>query len=176
MSRAVHTAVRPNLHFSPTKTPDVVAGILARYGLVVVIAWFGVLKFMDYEAKGIVPLVSESPLMNWLYGIFSVTTFSALLGAFELAAAALLAVKPWWPRVSILGSVLAIALFVATISFLFSTPGVTEATAGGFPALSVSGEFLIKDIALLGIAAWTLSDALRATRSPLTAGSQGGPR
>ena len=87
---------------------DAVGGTLARYGLVVVLAWFGVLKFMTYEAKGIEPLVSESPLMGWLYGVFSVTTFSALLGVFELVAAALLAVKPWWPRVSMLGSLLAI--------------------------------------------------------------------
>lgn len=173
---STHTIFRPNLQPSTANAIDRVAGALARYGLVVVLAWFGGLKFMEYEANGIVPLVSESPLMNWLYGIFSVTMFSALLGVFELAAAALLAVKPWWPGVSILGSLLAIVLFVATISFLFTTPGVTEATAGGFPALSMTGGFLIKDVALLGVAAWTLSDALRATRSRLSAGSQGGPR
>jgi uncharacterized membrane protein YkgB len=155
---------------------EAVGGTLARYGLVVVLAWFGLLKFMAYEAQGIVPLVSESPLMNWLYGVFSVTTFSALLGIFELAAAALLAVKPWWPRVSVLGSVLAIVLFTGTISFLFTTPGVTEATAGGFPALSITGEFLIKDVALFGVAVWTLFDALAATPSLLSVGSQGGPR
>lgn len=141
-----------------------------------VLAWFGVLKFMAYEAQGIVPLVSGSPLMNWLYGVFSVTTFSALLGVFELAAAALLAVKPWWPTVSALGSVLAIVLFTGTISFLFTTPGVTEATAGGFPALSITGEFLIKDVALFGVAVWTLFDALAATPSLLSVSSQGGPR
>ncbi|HEV7422791.1 MAG TPA: DUF417 family protein [Mycobacterium sp.] len=173
MSSSLPTASRPNLQSTSATTTDVVAGLLARYGLVVVLAWFGVLKFMDYEARGIVPLISESPLMSWLYGVFSVTAFSALLGVFELAAAALLAAKPWWPRVSILGSVLAVVLFVATISFLFTTPGVTEASAGGFPALSATGEFLIKDVALLGVAAWTLSDALRATRSRLAAGSQG---
>jgi reactive chlorine resistance protein C len=155
---------------------DAVGGILARYGLVVVLAWFGVLKFMAYEAKGIEPLVSESPLMSWLYGVFSVTIFSALLGVFELAAAALLAVKPWWPRVSVLGSLLAIVLFTGTISFLFTTPGVTEATAGGFPALSITGEFLIKDVALFGVAVWTLFDALAATSSLLSASSQAGPR
>jgi uncharacterized membrane protein YkgB len=152
---------------------DAVGGTLARYGLVVVLAWFGLLKFMAYEAQGIEPLVSESPLMGWLYGVFSVTTFSALLGAFELAAAALIAVKPWWPRVSMVGSLLAIVLFTGTISFLFTTPGVTEATAGGFPALSITGEFLIKDVALFGVAVWALFDALRATPSRLSAGSQG---
>lgn len=143
---------------------DAVAGLLARYGLVLVIAWFGVLKFMDYEAEGIAPLVSESPLMSWLYDIFSIYTFSALLGVFELAAAALIAVKPWWPRVSIGGSVLAIGLFAATLSFLFTTPGVFEASVGGFPALSMTGGFLIKDVALPAISVWTLTDALRATR------------
>ena len=153
---------------------DAVGGTLARYGLVVVLAWFGLLKFMAYEARGIEPLVSESPLMSWLYGVLSVTTFSSLLGAFELAAAALLAVKPWWPRVSALGSLLAIVLFTGTISFLFTTPGVTEAAAGGFPALSITGEFLIKDVALFGVAVWTLFDALRATPSLLSASSQVG--
>jgi len=153
---------------------DAVGGTLARYGLVVVLAWFGLLKFMAYEAQGIEPLVSESPLMSWLYGVLSVTTFSSLLGAFQLAAAALLAVKPWWPRVSALGSLLAIVLFTGTISFLFTTPGVTEAAAGGFPALSITGEFLIKDVALFGVAVWTLFDALRATPSLLSASSQVG--
>jgi reactive chlorine resistance protein C len=142
-------------------TVDVVGGLLARYGLVVVIAWYGGLKFMEYEAQGIQPLVSASPFMGWLYDICSVSAFSALLGVFELAAAALLAVKPWWPRVSAVGSLLAIMLFVATISFMFTTPGVFDASQGGFPALSLEGGFLMKDIALLGISVWTLTDALR---------------
>jgi reactive chlorine resistance protein C len=138
--------------------------VLARYGLVVVIAWFGALKFASNEAQGIQPLVANSPFMNWLYNIFSVHTFSALLGVFELAAAVLLAVKPWLPKLSIIGSLMTIVLFVATLSFLFTTPGVSEASAGGFPALSATGEFLIKDVALLGFSVWTLADALRARR------------
>jgi uncharacterized membrane protein YkgB len=145
-------------------TIDTVAGLLARYGLVVVLAWYGGLKFMEYEAQGIVGLVSESPFMSWLYNIFSVGTFSALLGVFEITAAVLIAVKPWWPKPSIAGSALAIMLFVATISFLFTTPGVFVASEGGFPALSLDGGFLMKDIALLGISAWTLADALRTIR------------
>lgn len=150
----------------PTRphTIDTVAGLFARYGLVIVIAWYGGLKFMNYEAQGIAPLVSESPLMSWLYEIFSVYAFSALLGVFEIAAAVLLALKPWWPKYSIGGSLLAIMLFAATISFMFTTPGVMEPSQGGFPALSLSGGFLMKDIALLGISVWTLADALRATR------------
>jgi uncharacterized membrane protein YkgB len=141
---------------------DTIAPVLGRYGLVVVIAWIGALKFTAYEAKGIQPLVANSPFMSWLYEIFTVNTFSALLGVVEIATAALLAIKPFNPRLSVLGSVMAIGLFVATITFLFTTPGVGEATAGGFPVLSATGQFLIKDVALLGLSAWTLADSLRA--------------
>lgn len=156
----------------PQNTLDAVGGLAARYGLAIVLFWYGGLKFMNYEAQGIQPLVSESPLMSWLYEIFSVYTFSALLGVFEIAAAVLLVVKPWWPKVSVFGSLLAIALFGATISFLFTTPGVFVASEGGFPALSLDGGFLMKDIALLGISLWTLADSVRAIRSTLAASSQ----
>ncbi len=103
--------------------------------------------------------------MSWMYDVFSVTTFSALLGVLEVGAAVLLAVKPWAPRLSAAGSVIAIGLFVATITFLFTTPGVFEASQGGFPMLSTSGQFLIKDVALLGVSVWTLADALRSVRA-----------
>lgn len=138
-----------------------IGGAVARYGLALVIGWIGVLKFTAYEAQGIEPLVANSPFMSWLYEIFSVTTFSSLLGVVEVTAAVLLAVKPWLPRVSALGSVISIGLFAATISFLFTTPGVFEAAEGGFPWLGMTGQFLIKDVALLGIAVWTLGDALK---------------
>jgi reactive chlorine resistance protein C len=138
---------------------------LARYGLVVVIGWIGLMKFTSFEAHGIESLVADSPLMSWLYDIFSATTFSSLLGVVEVATAVLLAVKPWWPRLSAAGSVMAIGLFIATFTFLFSTPGVFEASEGGFPMLSSTGQFLIKDVALLGISVWTLTDALRASRA-----------
>jgi reactive chlorine resistance protein C len=141
-----------------------VGGLLARYGLAVVIGWIGLLKFTSYEAEGIQPLVANSPFMSWIYDVMSVTTFSTLLGVVEVSAAVLLLVKPWWPRLSAVGSLIAVGLFVATISFLFTTPGVGEASAGGFPALSMTGEFLIKDVALIGIAVWTLADALNASR------------
>ena len=141
-----------------------IGALSARYGLVVVIGWIGALKFTDYEARGIEPLVANSPIMSWIYDIFSVTTFSTILGVVELLTALLLAVKPWWPRLSLLGSVTAIGLFLATISFLVTTPGIGEDSAGGFPALSSTGQFLVKDVALLGLALWTMSDALRAIR------------
>jgi uncharacterized membrane protein YkgB len=147
-----------------TSTIDTVARLLGRYGLVVVIGWIGLLKFANYEAHQIQPLVANSPFMGWLYHIFPVYTFSALLGVFEVTAAVLLAVKPVAPKLSIVGSLLAIVLFVGTTSFLFTTPGLGEPAGGGFPAITLLGEFLLKDIPLLGLSFWTLADAIRATQ------------
>ncbi|WP_328357449.1 DUF417 family protein [Mycobacterium sp. NBC_00419] len=161
------TATQPHVEH-PVRQPNsalVRLGALSvRYGLVVVIAWIGALKFTAYEAQGIEPLVANSPLMSWVYTVFSVPAFSAVLGVVELSTAVLLALKPWWPKVSALGSISAIGLFLATLSFLVTTPGIGEESAGGFPALSSTGQFLVKDIALLGIAVWTLGDALQAAR------------
>jgi reactive chlorine resistance protein C len=148
---------------------DTVGRFLGRYGLVLVIGWIGALKFANYEAHQIQPLVANSPFMGWLYHIFPVYTFSALLGVFELSAAVLLAIKPLAPRLSIVGSVLAIVLFLATTSFLFTTPGIGEPAGGGFPALSIIGEFLLKDVPMLGLSFWTLGDSLRAASLRSTA-------
>jgi reactive chlorine resistance protein C len=141
---------------------DAIAGVLGRYGLVVVIGWIGALKFANFEAHQIQPLVANSPLMGWLYDFMPVYTFSALLGVLEVSCAVLLAIKPLAPKLSIIGSLIAIVLFVSTVSFLFTTPGIAEPKGGGFPAISLLGEFLLKDIPLLGLSFWTLADAIRA--------------
>src|SRR6516162_8247513 len=119
---------------------------LARYGLVVVVGWIGLMKFTAYEAEGISRYVANSPLMSWVYGFMSHRGFSAVLGVVEVAIAILIAVRPFWPRASALGSALAVGMFLTTVSFLVTTPGVWEPSAGGFPALSaLPGQFLIKD-------------------------------
>jgi uncharacterized membrane protein YkgB len=141
-----------------------IAAIVARYGLVVVIAWFGAMKFTYYESQGISPLVSNSPVMRWIYDIVSIRTFGRLLGFGELLTAALLALKPWFPKASIVGGLLSSTFFVSTLSFMITTPGIGEASAGGFPVLSANGQFLMKDIALLGLSLWLLADAIDATR------------
>ncbi|HTU20180.1 MAG TPA: DUF417 family protein [Gemmataceae bacterium] len=137
---------------------------LARYGLVVVVGWIGLMKFTAYEAEGIRLYVANSPLMSWVYGFMSVRGFSALLGVIEVAIALLIAARPFSPRVSALGSALAIGMFLTTLSFLVTTPGVWEPSLGGFPALSAKpGQFLIKDLALLGISLWTFGEAWKAS-------------
>jgi reactive chlorine resistance protein C len=142
------------------RAPTIVGQFLIRYGLVVVLAWIGALKYFSYEAASIQPLIAHSPLLSWLYGIFDVRTLGYALGSAEITAAVLIALRPLWPRLSAVGSVFAVLIFCSTISFLFTTPGVT---AGGFGLLSgLPGQFLIKDIVLLGVALWTLGDSLGA--------------
>jgi uncharacterized membrane protein YkgB len=136
---------------------------LARYGLVVVIAWIGLMKFTVYEAEGIRLYVTNSPLMSWVYELMSVRGFSALLGVVEVGVAVLVAARPLSPRASTVGSALAVGMFLTTLSFLATTPGVWEPSAGGFPALSGKpGQFLLKDLALLGIALWSFGESWKA--------------
>src|SRR6266446_6613332 len=74
-----------------------------------------------------------------------------LVGVTEVTIAVLIALRPVAARASALGSALAVGMFATTLSFLLTTPGVWETSAGGFPALSgFPGQFLIKDLALLG--------------------------
>jgi len=145
----------------------VVGRQLVRYGLVVVIAWIGVLKYSAYEAAAIHPLIANSPLTSWLYKILTVRALSATLGTLEIIAAVLIALRFVSPRWSAVGSAMAILLFLGTLSFLFTTPGVTA--GGGFPVLSVlPGQFLLKDLVLLGASLWTLGDSLAAMKSRAT--------
>jgi uncharacterized membrane protein YkgB len=135
-----------------------------RYALVVVIAWIGALKYSAYEAAAIHPLIANSPIMSWFYSILGVRSLAATLGTVEIIAAVLIALRFASPRLSAAGSAMAILLFLGTLSFLFTTPGVTA--AGGFPVLSVlPGQFLLKDLVLLGAALWTLGDSLGAAKS-----------
>jgi reactive chlorine resistance protein C len=132
---------------------------VTRYGLVLVLLWIGGMKFTAYEAEGIKPLVANSPLMGWVYNLMSVTAFSSLLGVVEIAIGVLIALRPVWPAGSALGSGLAVGMFLTTLSFLVTTPG-WEPSLGGFPAVSaMPGQFVLKDIVLLGAALWTAGEA-----------------
>ena len=157
-----HTAIHRKS--SPGSRAEAIGREFARYGLVVIVGWIGLMKFTAYEAEGIRLYVSNSPLMSWIYGFLSVRGFSAVLGVVEVAIATLIALRPLVPRASAVGSALAVGMFLTTLSFLFSTPGVWEPSAGGFPALSGKpGQFLLKDLALFGIALWSLGEAWRAS-------------
>lgn len=117
------------------------------------------MKFTAYEAAAIQPLVETSPLMSWMYKFLSIQGVSNLLGGTEITIAVMIALRPLSAKFCALGSLLAVGMFLTTLTFLFTLPG-WEPSLGGFPALSGSGGFLIKDLLLLGAAVWSLGEAL----------------
>ncbi len=135
---------------------------ISRYGLALVLAWIGFGKYIKMESR---VLIEHSPLMSWVYDVFSVNTVARGLGTLEIVAAMLIVTRPVSARLSAIGSALAIVLFCGTLSFLFTTPGVISRFVGPVPVLSaMPGQFLLKDVVLLGVAVWTLGEARQAER------------
>src|ERR1700747_164085 len=142
------------------QTLTILGQLTSRYGLVVVLTWIGFGKYVKMESR---VLIEHSPLMSWIYDVASVTTVARGLGTMEIVAAQLIALRPVLPRASAAGSALAVVLFMAPLSFLFTTPGVIATHAAGLPVLSaLPGQFLLKDLVLIGVAVWTLGDSLAA--------------
>ncbi|WP_263351928.1 YkgB family protein [Acidicapsa acidisoli] len=162
-----HSVSGPATESPMSRTTDEIISAITRfghrmlsYGLALVIGWIGMMKFTEYEARGIEPLVVHSPLLGWMYHLWTVRQFSDGLGVVEVAIAILIALRHWSPKACAIGSAAAVLMFLTTLSFLFSTPG-WEQSLGGFPALSaMPGQFLLKDIVLLGASIWSLGEAL----------------
>ena len=136
---------------------------ISRYGLVVILLLIGLAKFTPEEAAGIQPLVAHSPFMSWMYSVLSVQKASNIIGMIEIAIALLIGLRPLSPTMSFIGSVGAIATFLFTCSFLFSTPGAIQ-FGKGLLLLGDTGQFLVKDLVLLGASFWTASEAINAVR------------
>jgi uncharacterized membrane protein YkgB len=149
---------------STGRTLENVGANILRYGLVIILVWIGALKFVAYEAEGIQGLVANSPLLAWGYNLLSTYGYARLIGVSEIIFGVLIAVRPFAPKASALGSLGASLMFVVTLSFMLTTPGVWQ-EGYGFPALSLVGSFLVKDLLLLGAAIWTAGEALQAAHS-----------
>jgi uncharacterized membrane protein YkgB len=156
LSVATDVDVRPRFTVTAAHVALGIVGVrILRYGLVVLLLMWGAAKFTAFEADAIKPLVEHSPLLGWLYGVFGLRGTSSLFGVFEVATGALIATRKWLPRASGYASLAAAGMFVVTLSFLVTTPGVFEPT-------SPWGGFLMKDIVLLGAALFTSAEALGA--------------
>lgn len=130
-------------------------GIL-RYGLVALLLLWGGAKFFAFEAEAIRPLLDHHPLMSWMVPAFGVRGASAVIGVVELAAVVLICARRISPRWSALGSLIAAATFLVTLSFLVTTPGILAFD-------NPFGGFLMKDLILLGAALYTAAEALQAS-------------
>ena len=132
--------------------------VIALIGIVLPLLLIGSLKFTSFEIEALKPLIGGTPWLAWMYAVFGEAT-AYLLGVVEIATALLLIASPWSARAGVVGGALAALIFLATSSMLLALP-VWEASLGGFPALNGGGQFLIKDIALTGIALVVLGESL----------------
>ncbi|MEO5685650.1 MAG: DUF417 family protein [Chitinophagaceae bacterium] len=140
--------------------PEKWGAIIIRYGLALVLIWIGLLKFTSYEAAGIEPLAAHSPLLSWALRLSGGPIFSRMLGFIEIAIGLLIAARSFSPKLSAFGSAGAMVTFVITLTLMFSTPGVVQ-PGYSFPFISaIPGQFLIKDIVLLGASVWTYGEAM----------------
>ena len=146
----------------PTRLSSIGQAV-SRYGLALTLAWIGFGKYIKFGAR---TLIEHSPLMSWLYDVFSPNTIAWGLGTMEITAAILICLRPLSARLSAVGSAMAIVLFSGTLSFLFTTPGVATRFVGPIPVLSeLPGQFLLKDLVLMGVSIWTLGEAWQAHRA-----------
>lgn len=136
---------------------------IAVMGVVLPLLFIGGLKFTAAEAEALVPLISGTPWLAWMYPLFGVGGASRCLGIVEIATALLLIASLRVPRAAIAGGALAAVIFGVTTSLLFVLP-IWDERSGGFPALNGLGSFLIKDIALFGISVAVLGDGLARSR------------
>ena len=166
-------------------------GITAtRVGLVLVLVWIGGLKAYRYEDEGIVPFVANSPAMSFFYrqpaGEYrehgnregelipanrewheknGTYPFAHGLGSMIVVLGAMIALNPWLPRISALGSFLVAGMSFTTLSFLITTPECWVPSLGspehGFPLLSGAGRLVVKDAIMLGAAIVTMADSAK---------------
>ena len=136
---------------------------VALTGVVLPLLLIGGLKFTQFEVDALKPLISSAPWLAWMYAAFGEARTSYLLGTAEITTALLLIASRRFPRAGVIGGTLASLIFFVTTSLLFAVP-IWEPAAGGFPALSGAGQFLIKDVTLLGVSLVVVSESLTTTQ------------
>jgi uncharacterized membrane protein YkgB len=118
------------------------------FGVALVLAWIGIYKFTPTEAKLIEPLVANHFAMSWLYDLLSVQAVSNIIGATEIIVAIGLIAGFKNPKVAYYSGIAAAGIFIATLSFLLTTPNTWKVSDG----ILVTNFFLVKDILFLAIA------------------------
>jgi uncharacterized membrane protein YkgB len=138
-----------------------VGGWTITAALAVIFLWFGGMKFLSFEAEGLVGIISNNPLISWLYTLFGVQGGARFLGVFEIITGLLIAARVFDARASAFGAAMGVWSFFLTVTCMFTTPGVAQKGYEGTLALSVApGAFLVKDIVLFSACLWLLGISL----------------
>jgi uncharacterized membrane protein YkgB len=139
---------------------------VVRASMVIIYFFFGYQKWFDYEAKTLIPFISNGPLISWMYPVFGLHGASWFLGVSEWLFGALLFLGFWNKKLGILGALGSCMTFIMTITIIPFMPDGWAASAGGFPAMQGNVAFLMKDLVLFAASFYLLKqDVMRALRS-----------
>ena len=107
-------------------------------------------------AEGIVPLISNSPLVSWHFKLFGPYIGSDIIGLTEITAAILIITGYLKPKAGIIGGLIASGMFFTTSTMVITTPGTTT-LVHGVRYMSFLGLFLFKDVISLGVSFYLIS-------------------
>jgi uncharacterized membrane protein YkgB len=142
-----------------------------RVAMVITFAFFGYTKWHQYGAQTMIPFISNSPFIFWLYPAFGLRGGARFLGASEWTIFALLYAGFWDKRLGILGALGSTITFFTTFTLIpFMPNGWDPAT--GFPAMAGAVPFLMKDLVFLALSIYLVKqDFLRLFQSSATPNS-----
>ncbi len=126
--------------------------LITSIGMIVMLLWAGSYKMTAPGAEGIVPLVSNSPLIWWHFKLFGPYIGSDIIGLTELAAAIFIAAGYMKPKAGIIGGFIGTLMFFITSTMVITTPGAIISVPGihHMRYMSFLGLFLFKDVISLG--------------------------
>src|SRR5580693_2324419 len=104
--------------------------LVISLGMIVMLLWAGSYKMTAPGAEGIVPLVSNSPLISWHFKLFGPYVGSDLIGLTEITAAILMIAGYLKPKAGIIGGLIACVMFFATSTMVITTPEAIIAAHG----------------------------------------------
>jgi len=133
---------------------------LIRASMVIIFLFFGYQKWFDYEAQALIPYISHGPLIFWMYPVFGIRGACWFLGVAEWLFGALLFLGYWNKRLGVLGALGSIFSFISTITIIPFIPNGWAPSAGGFPAMTETVAFLLKDFVLLASSVYLLRQDL----------------
>jgi uncharacterized membrane protein YkgB len=139
---------------------------VVRTSMVIIFFFFGYQKWFAYEAQGLIPFISNGPLIFWMYPVFGIQGASWFLGVSEWLFGALLFLGFWNKKLGILGAAGSCVSFIMTLTIIPFMPDGWAASAGGFPAMTGNVPFLMKDLVLFAASFYLLKqDVMRASLS-----------
>src|ERR1700745_2539197 len=133
--------------------------LVTSVGMIVMLLWAGSYKMTAPGAEGIIPLVSNSPLISWHFRLFGPYIGSDIIGLTEITAAILMIAGYLRPKAGIVGGLIATLMFFITSTMVITTPGAIISVPGihGMRYMSFVGLFLFKDVISLGVSFYLIS-------------------